>query len=201
MNKYRSKVSSNLYRMSFIGLMVIALTVFFFMTKTGETQSASVTAPQNLLLGKLAYQRLDLTFGSPQSRIQTANADGTEQVTVTPSFPPTYQGDWSPDGTKIIFGMNQDIYVINADGTNQTNIANTQNANETNASWSVTGKIAYERDSQIWVMNADGTNQVQFPGITQPTPTVPAWSAELNSPLSAAATSGRLMRTAQTSST
>jgi Tol biopolymer transport system component len=177
MKKYYSKITTGYYRIIFAALIFASISVLLFVsTGTGDARANSLK--QNLFLGKLAFQRLDLTVGSPISRIQIANADGTGQFTVTPSFPPTYQGDWSPDGTKIIFGMNQDIYVVNADGTNQVNISNTQSVNELNPSWSATGKIAYERDNQIWVMNADGTNQMQFPGITQPAPTVPAWSAD-----------------------
>lgn len=79
----------------------------------------------------------------------------------------------SPDGTKILFGIsyesveqnksNNDLYVINIDGTNQQRITYTPSS-ESNAVWIDGGnKIAfvYAENSvpQLWVMNADGTNR------------------------------------------
>ncbi len=180
MNKYRSEVSSILYRMSFIGLVIISLTVFFFLTKSAEMQSASASSEQNLVLGRLAYSTLVGSFSGPQLYIRSANADGTGEVTLTDSIPPSDEPTWSPDGTKIAyiaFGIN-DIYVMNANGSNKTNLTNSMGVNEANPSWSPAGKIVYERSSQIWIMNADGSNQMQFAGITQPSPTGPTWSAD-----------------------
>jgi dipeptidyl aminopeptidase/acylaminoacyl peptidase len=53
------------------------------------------------------------------------NADGTNQ-TVLPNTSNGYELSWSPDGTKIVFASpqsNQELYVINADGTNPTRLA------------------------------------------------------------------------------
>ncbi|MGC2236949.1 MAG: FG-GAP-like repeat-containing protein [Pyrinomonadaceae bacterium] len=183
MDKYRSNVSSILPRISFIGLVIISLTVFFFLTKSAEMQSSSVSSDsvlpeQNLVLGKLAFTTVTGTFSGPIPGMATANADGTGYAGVA-SFPPSpIDPAWSPDGTKIVYSANGDILVINADGTNPTNLTNTSGINEFNPSWSITGKIIYERSSQIWIMNADGSNQMQFAGITQPSPAAPVWSAD-----------------------
>ncbi len=79
----------------------------------------------------------------------------------------------SPDGTKILFGIsyesveqnksNNDLYVINIDGTNQQRITYTPSS-ESNAVWIDGGnKIAFVYAEngvpQMWVMNADGTNR------------------------------------------
>ncbi len=94
--------------------------------------------------------------GSNQTRL-TNNADIDE-------FPA-----WSPDGTKIAFSRNLDIYVMNAeDGSNQINISNNNAALDTHPSWSPDGtKIAFAsiRDGnfEIYVMNAeDGSNQTRL---------------------------------------
>ncbi|MET0754007.1 MAG: DUF5050 domain-containing protein [Pyrinomonadaceae bacterium] len=183
MYKNHSNVPSILHRISFIGLLVISLFVFFFLTKSAEMQSSfvsskTVSAEQNLVLGKLAFTTLTGTFSGPIPGIATANADGTGYVGVASSPPSPFDPAWSPDGTKIVYAGSGEILVINANGTNPTNITNTPSVNEANPSWSVTGKIVYERSSQIWIMNADGSNQMQFAGITQPSPTAPIWSAD-----------------------
>ena len=80
-----------------------------------------------------------------------------------------YFASWSPDGTKIAFGSNRDgnqeVYVMNVDGTNHIRLTNTSNdSNDNFPSWSPDGsKIAFVSDrdgnNEIYVMNADGTNQ------------------------------------------
>ena len=84
-----------------------------------------------------------------------------------------YDPSWSPDGSKIMFTSDRDglsqIYLMNPDGTNQTNIS-IVNANveaDFSPSWSPDGsKIIFEsvKDGyiQIYVMNVDGTNRTQL---------------------------------------
>ena len=65
--------------------------------------------------------------------------------------------EWSPDGKKIVFETwrdgNSEIYVMNADGSNQTNITN-HNADDRYPAWSPDGKkIAF-------VSNRSGYNQI-----------------------------------------
>ena len=81
---------------------------------------------------------------------------------------------WSPDGKKIAFvswresnhDMNDDIYVMNADGTNAVNLTNHE-AQDFDPAWSPDGtKIAFVSDRggnyDIYVMNADGTGEVKI---------------------------------------
>jgi Tol biopolymer transport system component len=83
---------------------------------------------------------------------------------------------WSPDGTKIAFISDRggtdkkpiiQIYVMNTDGTNQTNISNDDDRWDAFPSWSPDGtKIVFTArrggNHQIYVMNTDGTNPTRL---------------------------------------
>ena len=71
-------------------------------------------------------------------------------------YPDNSDPSWSPDGTRIAFSRHSEIWVMNADGTNQTKLLDSDQCPR----WSPDGtKIAFEGNGDIWVMNADGTNQ------------------------------------------
>ncbi len=76
---------------------------------------------------------------------------------------------------------NDEIYLMNADGTGQTNLTHNP-ANENAATWSPDGsQIAFESDRdgnrEIYVMNADGTGQTNLTK-NPATDGVPAWSPD-----------------------
>ena len=77
---------------------------------------------------------------------------------------------------------NQEIYVMDADGSNQTNLTN-HAANDESPTWSPDGtQIAFYSDrdgpADIYVMDADGSNQTRL--TTDPQfASHPAWSPEL----------------------
>jgi Tol biopolymer transport system component len=163
------------------GLLILLSNGIFLRNQSAQIKSEYATTGQNLVLGKLAFSAIVGTFSGAQFWIRSANADGSGQITLAGNLPPASDPSWSPDGSKIVYvasGAGNEIYVMNADGTNKTNLTNTFNISESNPSWSATGKIVYERDNQIWTMNADGFNQSRFTAITQPSPTAPAWSAD-----------------------
>jgi Tol biopolymer transport system component len=92
---------------------------------------------------------------------------------------------WSPTGDAITFTSNRDgqrdIYVMQADGTNQTRLT-TDVSDEWEPAWSPDGtRIVFtsNRDGnpEIYVMQADGTNQTRL--TTQAADdTNPAWSSD-----------------------
>ena len=96
------------------------------------------------------------------------NADGSVPTRLTENGRVDDDPAWSPDGTKIAFwrdgGESFDIYVMNADGSGETNLTATLAESAVRPSWSPDGtKIAFHAaDSGIWTMNADGSNAVEL---------------------------------------
>lgn len=107
------------------------------------------------------------------------NADGSEKTRLTSTtqpdpFSPYVQETWptwSPDGTMIAYTSNaedifQDIWVMNADGTNQTRLT-VNEAFDAFPEWSPDGtKIAFTSDREevddIWVMDVDGSDPLRL---------------------------------------
>ena len=100
------------------------------------------------------------------------NSDGSNVQQLTTNNADT-QAEWSPDGTKFVFMSvrtgRQQIFTMNADGTNQTNVSNNPMFDDARPSWSPDGtKIAFHRrattgtqpQASIWTMSADGTGQM-----------------------------------------
>jgi TolB protein len=78
-----------------------------------------------------------------------------------------YLPAWSPDGSKVAFtlsqGGNQEIYVMNKDGSGMRRLTNNPDI-DTSPTWSPTGtQIAWvsgrSGNPQVYIMNADGTGQ------------------------------------------
>ncbi len=141
-------------------------------TKTSDEQDVT---PKTLpgRNGKIAFS----SYRDGNSDIYTMEADGSDvqRLTALAGSP-----RWSPDGKKIAFvrGLGivdgiyvANIYVMNADGTNQTRLTN-NSVSDTSPEWSPDGtRIVFESrrqfvatsgNSQIYVMNADGSNQTRL---------------------------------------
>jgi len=125
---------------------------------------------------KIAYAHF--FDGNPYSDIAVINIDGSGLKRLT-----TSSGEypaWSPDGTRIAFASpragNYDIYVMNADGSAQTQLTNDP-AYEMSPVWSPDGtQIAFDTQSDLWppkeigigpefeihVINADGTDNTRL---------------------------------------
>jgi TolB protein len=110
--------------------------------------------------------------------IYVMNADGSNQTMLTNDPADDYSPIFSPDGTRIAFtttraapnpttcfispNCNVEIYVMNADGSNQTRLTSDP-AYDYSPAWSPDGsRIAFTRGGYIYVMNADGSNQTQL---------------------------------------
>jgi Tol biopolymer transport system component len=93
---------------------------------------------------------------------------------------------WSPDGTRIAYAFNgsgstnPEIYVMNADGSGQTQLTNSEGLDRF-PEWSPDGtKIVFQSSrvgfNRIWVMNADGSGQTAL--LQDFDQYIPAWSPD-----------------------
>ena len=87
-------------------------------------------------------------------------ADGSRQRALAPGSGPA----WSPDGRKIAFTQEGQVFVVNGDGSDLRKLTDNGSASDAAPVWSPDGRaIAFtsERDgnSEIYVMDADGGSQ------------------------------------------
>ena len=101
------------------------------------------------------------------------NPDGTGQTNLTRNGAADETPVWSPDGAKIAFvtsrdGNNTQIYVMAANGANQTALTTDNTATNYSPAWSPDGsKIAFVSDrdgpgGDIYVMGANGSNPTRL---------------------------------------
>jgi Tol biopolymer transport system component len=97
------------------------------------------------------------------SNIYRMRQNGSQIVNLTPSTE-SYGGDWSPDGSRIVFtslrNQKDGIYLMNADGSDPTWLGVAGGA----PTWSPDGRRilfvnggTFTSDGTIYVMNADGS--------------------------------------------
>lgn len=93
-----------------------------------------------------------------QFDLYVMRADGSDvrQLTTSGSNIP---GGWSPNGRRIVFQHDNQVFVMEADGSGKTRLA----AGPT-PRWSFNGRhISYSRHSRPWIMDADGSNPRRIP--------------------------------------
>jgi len=114
---------------------------------------------------------------SGHSNIWVMDSDGSNQIQLTTytngiDTPPPhgFGTDFSPDGTKIVYGCNTtgnyDIWVMNSDSSNQIQLT-TDSADDAHPCFSPDGtKIVFRSgrsgNSDIYIMNSDGSGQTQL---------------------------------------
>jgi Tol biopolymer transport system component len=132
---------------------------------TGTVEEAASWSPDG---SRIAFSDYDpSTF---LSRIYTIGVDGTGLTRLSDSAAFDLSPAWSPDGSKIAFHTSpNDIWVMNADGSQRVDLTPTTGADEFSPVFSPDGsRIAFVRipdgsaNRDVWVMKADGTDATQL---------------------------------------
>jgi dipeptidyl aminopeptidase/acylaminoacyl peptidase len=102
--------------------------------------------------------------GSPFGQdLWVMNSDGTGSIRLFQSTGTDWSPDWSPDGRRIAFDTNDEVAVMNADGSDAAILTSDLPGPQIGPSWSPDGKrIAFWTNfpgpPTVWVMNADGSD-------------------------------------------
>ncbi|HEV2062847.1 MAG TPA: DPP IV N-terminal domain-containing protein, partial [Solirubrobacteraceae bacterium] len=109
--------------------------------------------------GRLAYTDQTGTSAIETVASDGSDADGSEAQTLT-SGTPAQDPSWSPDGTKIVYVSDDDIWIMDADGSDQTELLDAAAALRAPAFSSDGRRIAFvdESEARIYVMDADGSD-------------------------------------------
>lgn len=131
------------------------------LTNNGADDFDPVWSPDGKAIAFVSNRESDLGGGQ---FIYTMAADGSG-VRQLSTLPDSKMPDWSPEGSQIAFNYHDDIYVINTDGSGETNLTNSPEQDE-QPKFSLDGQlIAWisrnGNDSSIFVMNTDGSNPQQ----------------------------------------
>ena len=116
--------------------------------------------------GRIAFE----SFRDGPAEVYTMKADDSDERRLT--FGGGTDPAVSPDGEKILFERSGDVFVINADGTGQTNLTNSSSG-EGDPSWSAASdKIVFTKTvsasggngpaTEIFLMNPDGFGQARL---------------------------------------
>ena len=160
--------NSEIYRMNADGTNVTRL------TNSAAVDTRPTLSPDGTLV---AWQS--------GSQIWVMSNEGTNKQALT-SLGSNGAPAWSPDGTKIAFESNRsgnyDIWVMNADGTGQTNLTNVA-GNDVSAAWSPNGsRIAFDSDRtgnrDVFTMLANGTGQINLTASSPGLDTDPDYSPD-----------------------
>ncbi len=154
-------------------------------TVSGDAKQAFLSNPQasTVTVVDLSAHKQIATFAVAKTPDGIAWAKGQSPAPYNNEHPA-----WSPDGKKIAFASNRDgnneIYVMNADGSAQKRLTFAP-GRDAHPAWSPDGKrIAFQSprdgdgsDTNLYVMNAGGTNQVKLTN-NKGFCGVPAWSPD-----------------------
>jgi len=113
---------------------------------------------------RIAFEVLDAGTGGETQRVWTASLDGTSAVPLSGSGTPSFGGQWSPSGDRMLLNIAQGanqyaLATVKADGSSYRQITTFADSIQQGA-WSPDGKtIAYVDISKgrIGLMNADGS--------------------------------------------
>ena len=108
----------------------------------------------------------------PDGAIWVMNADGTNKKLLAAANTGEAQATWRPDGEKIAYttdipnpndpNRHKQIFVMDPDGSHQTNISNNL-GDDYESAWSTDAtKILFKHDGDLWTMKPDGSNRTDL---------------------------------------
>jgi hypothetical protein len=121
------------------------------------------------------------------TQIYRMNPDGGNQGLLIDVGTTNLDPAWSPDGSKIAFSTDNDIWVADADGGNPVNLTNTPVGSDSGPAWSPDGtKIAFasarpeggHSNQDIYVMDASGGGEQRLTTAYPGSDRAPAWSPD-----------------------
>lgn len=147
---------------------------------TAESQAYVTYNPEGSPDGRwIAYQHGQ---GGQQDSIWKMRADGSEKTRLTDGVAPDAQPTWSPDGTRIAFVRSQQIWTMDADGSNEAVFHADAAASMLQPEWSPDGAtIAFvalaSTVKRIWTKPVAGGSAI---GLTPNVASVrgPSWSPD-----------------------
>jgi TolB protein len=165
--------NNEIYTMNADGSDQFRLTNTHFPAETGncchELRYSKVAwSPDDTKIAFIRHRSFEIIYGS--SGLFTMDTDGSNETRL-PTPDSVYFFDWSPDGSKIVFGGHNYRYgyghyaaIMNKDGSNRTGLPHDTDI----PAWSPDGsKMVFSRSDPdagtyegIFTMNADGTDPV-----------------------------------------
>lgn len=161
-------------------LVGVVLASAIALTLAGSPRDADAAFPG--ANGRIAYVSDRHTGGGEPAELYTIDPDGTDRIQLTTTAGVEIGPAWSADGAKIAFEREGDLFVINADGSGETNVTNSPATLESEPAWSPDGtRLVFRRDNELFTIGVDGTNEVQLtdhPAFSNITDSDPDWSAD-----------------------
>ena len=121
---------------------------------------------------------------SGNTDIWVMDANGANPTRLTTDAGSDDQPAWSPDGSKILFSRESaNIFVMNADGSSQTDLTKGAGTLNVEPNWSPDGsRIAFASNrtsgnTDVWIMDASGANPVRLT-TSSGVDIQPAWSPD-----------------------
>ena len=108
--------------------------------------------------GKIVYSSYD----GNDLEIKIMEGDNSNIVQLTNNSLTEIDPSISPDGERIAFSREGDIYIMDVHGSNLVRLTSTLNDSEQNPSWSQDNKIVYEKRGNLYVINDNGTGLTQL---------------------------------------
>jgi len=149
-------------------------------------------SPDGSKIAFMVYVGYDILWGEIWD-IYTIDVNGSNLIRLTQNALMNVYPDYSPDGQRITFSSNRasdnDVFVMNGDGSQQHNLTYDSIYQEWYSAWSPDGtKLAYTFDDDrvgpvfegddIYIMNPDGTQRVNLTSDPTSHDRAPSWGID-----------------------